>query len=117
MDLVQNRFAWGVALAWLPVLPLLRSLAIVFGQFSSSKTTGLGAVAGGWSEAYFGFPKFGIALTLALEIIAIGLLVGTFSREHWIRTIFNVISIGWAGIMTTLYGLALWFFAVKLPRM
>ena len=90
---------------------------IIFGQLSSNTTTGLGAVAGGWSEAYFGFPKFGIVLTLALEIVAIGLLVGTFSREHWIRTIFNVVSIGWAGFMTTLYGLALWFFMVKLPRM
>ena len=117
MDVAQNRFAWGMALVWLPELPLLRFILIAFSQFSTAKTVGLGAFAGGWSEAYLGFPKFGIVLTIVVEVVAIVLLAGTFSRDHWIRVIFNVVSIGWAGLMTIVYGFALWFFAVKLPQM
>src|SRR5437899_12068045 len=51
MDQDRKRFAWGVGLAWLPLLSLVPGLFSAFRGVSQEKATGLAAVAGGLAEA------------------------------------------------------------------
>ena len=52
MDQDQKRFAWGVGLAWLPVLlGVVPALVNAFRGVSQEKATGLAAIAGGFAEA------------------------------------------------------------------
>ena len=102
----RKRFLWGVLLAWLPFLFLMFPAAITFfTSFSSQKATGLGAVAGGLSEALV---TFGLAVTLAFELTAIILLLRAFSRGHPLRAFFSVLSIFCSGIVLFGFGLFLW---------
>ena len=66
-DVKGKRFLWGVLLAWIPffffVLPAFFN---AFREISTPKATGLGAVAGGFTEAFatFGFAASGITSDL-----------------------------------------------------
>lgn len=107
-DAKKRRFLWGVLLAWIPffffVFPAIIS---GFREISTSKTTGLGAVSAGFSEA---FATFGLAAFLVFEVAAIVLLVRGFSQGHPMRSFFSVISICCSGLMLAILGLCLWFF-------
>jgi hypothetical protein len=114
MDTMQKRFALGLFLVWLPSVPLIISLFYILSTVSTSRTTGLGVIVGAWGEAYAGFPKLGLGLSVVLEAAAIVLLLSAFASKHWISA---VISISWSGFLILLYGFSLWFLLVKLPRM
>ncbi|MGC2321995.1 MAG: hypothetical protein WA463_05135 [Terriglobales bacterium] len=104
----RKRFLWGVLLAWIPFLFLILPIAVAFvSSLSSQKATGLGAVAGGLSEAMV---TFGLAVTLAFELIAIVLLLRAFSRGHPLRAFFSVLSICCSGIVLFGFGFFLWLY-------
>ena len=92
------------------MLPIL----IGFAGFSRQKATGVAAVAGGLAEA---FATFGILAALIFEIVAIALLVQTFSREHPARASVAVLSLGCSGLTIAILGLFLWLsFFFQLPH-
>ena len=104
----RKRFLWGVLLAWAPFLFLIFPTAVTFfSSLSSQKATGLGAVAGGLSESLV---TFGLAVTLAFELVAIVLLLRAFSRGHPLRAFFSVLSICCSGIVLFGFGLFFWVY-------
>ena len=109
----RRRFLWGAALAWIPAIPLAFAFAHVLRDFSTSKATGLGAVAGGLAEAYL---TSGIALTLVFEVAAIFLLLRAFSRDRPVRSAFSIVSICCSALMIVLFGLFVWLFFFKMPH-
>jgi predicted metal-binding membrane protein len=108
-DPAKRRFLWGVLLAWTPffvaVLPTIIGIFNAFREISTQKATGLGAVAGGLTEA---FATFGLFATVVFEVTALVLLVRAFSKGHPMRTFFSVLSICCSGLMLTILGLFLW---------
>jgi hypothetical protein len=107
-DAKKRRFLWGVLLAWIPfVFFVVPGMFSAFREISTQKATGLGAVAGGFGEA---FATFGLAATVALEVAGIVLLVRAFSKGHPMRTFFSVISVCCSGLTLAILGLCLWFF-------
>ena len=103
-DAKKRRFLWGVLLAWIPFLFFVLN---AFREISTQKTTGLGAVAGGVTEA---FATFGFAASVALQVTAIVLLVRAFSKKHPTRTFFAVLSICCSGLTLSILALCLRFF-------
>jgi glucan phosphoethanolaminetransferase (alkaline phosphatase superfamily) len=91
MDPDKKRFAWGVGLAWVPVL-----VAVVPGVFSAfrgvsqEKATGLAAVAGGYAES---LATFGLVAFVLCQVAAIVLLARAIRREQWGRSMVAVVSI------------------------
>src|ERR1035438_4707740 len=67
-DQQRKRFLWGVALAWVPAVPVIIGLLNAFVGINNSKATGLAAVAGGFGEMYI---TLGLAATLICEVWAI----------------------------------------------
>ena len=106
-DPAKRRFLWGVLLAWTPFFFSVFLLLNAFREISTQKATGLGAVAGGLTEA---FAIFGLVATVVFEVTALVLLVRAFSKEHPIRTFFSVVSICCSGLMLSILGLCVWFF-------
>ena len=107
-DVKEKRFLWGMLLASIPLFFLmLPAIFNAFREISTQKATGLGAVAGGFGQA---FATFGLATTLVLEVAGIVLLVRTFSKEHPMRTFLSVISISCSGLTLAILGLSLWYF-------
>jgi magnesium-transporting ATPase (P-type) len=107
-DAKKKRFLWGVLLAWIPFFFLVfPAMFSAFREISTSKTTGLGAVSAGFSEA---FATFGLATTLVLEVTGIVLLVRAFSKDHPMRSFFSVVSICCSGLTLAILALCLWFF-------
>jgi hypothetical protein len=101
----RRRFLWGAALAWAPWVPTLIGLSYAFRGISTEKATGLGAVAGGLVE---GFVLWGIATMIISQVAAIVILSRSFSREHWMRSLFSALSIGLSGLMLVLVGGFFW---------
>jgi uncharacterized membrane protein YhaH (DUF805 family) len=101
----RKRFFWGLALAWLPFIPVLVGLANAFRGISADKATGLGAVAGGIAEMGVLY-----VLTLApiLAISAMVLLLRSLSKAHPLRNIFAVISVCWSALMISVLALFFW---------
>jgi uncharacterized membrane protein len=106
-DQKKKRFLWGVALAWPPFLIFIPALLNMFKGISEHKATGLGAVAGGFSEAFAGF---GFLTVIVFEIGGIVLLVRSFSRENPGRSTVAVLTIGASGFMLLIQGLLVWLF-------
>jgi hypothetical protein len=106
-EVKQKRFLWGVALAWAPWVPTMIGLASTFRGISNTKATGLGAVAGGFTETYV---LVGLAATLICEVSAMALLFRAFSRGHGVRSAFSVLSICMSGLMILVFCLSLWLF-------
>jgi hypothetical protein len=105
-DPAKRRFLWGVLLAWTPFFfSVFPGLLNAFREISTQKATGLGAVAGGLTEA---FATFGLFATVVFEVTALVLLVRAFSKGHPMRTFFSVLSICCSGLMLTILGLFLW---------
>jgi hypothetical protein len=105
-DPAKRRFLWGVLLAWTPFFfSVFPGLLNAFREISTQKATGLGADAGGLTEA---FATFGLFATVVFEVTALVLLVRAFSKGHPMRTFFSVLSICCSGLMLTILGLFLW---------
>jgi hypothetical protein len=112
-DRKRNRFFWGIALAWLPFIPVLVGLANALRGMSQQKATGIGAVGGGIAEMGVLY-----VLTLApiLTISAMVLLLRSLSKAHPLRNIFAVISVCWGALMISVLALFFWLVYVKLPQ-
>jgi len=78
----KKRFRYGVALAWLPILFIIPGFLSAFRGISSSKATGLAAVAGGLTEAMV---PLGFTSILILQIIAVVMLRRSISQERRFR--------------------------------
>lgn len=102
----RNRFFTGVLLAWVPFfLFLVPALLNAFRGVASNKATGLGAVAGGFTE---GLAAFGFATLLFAEITAIVLLARTFSKVSGFRSFLSVASVSCSLLMIALMGIFVW---------
>jgi hypothetical protein len=106
-DLKQKRFLWGVALAWVPAIPMMIGLGNAFVGIGNSRATGLAAVAGGFAEMYV---LVGVAATLICEVSATVLLFRAISSGHSARSAFSVLSICVSSLMILLFCLSVWMF-------
>ena len=105
-ELAKKRFLWGALLAWMPTAVLLTLvLPNMFREFANQRQTGLGAIAGGLSEYFL---TFGLVATLAFSIISIVLLLRSFSRGHWLRSLFSALSICLSMLLIALCSLYIW---------
>src|SRR5579864_3914883 len=106
-DPQRQRFLWGVALAWVPAVPIFIGLGNAFVGISNSKATGLAAVAGGLAEMYI---TIGLAATLICEVCAITLLFRVFSGGHALRSVLSVLSLCISGLTLVMFCLSVWLF-------
>lgn len=99
-DPKRARFLYGILFAWVPCLPLITSMAS--GILSArSKAIGLGAIAGGLSEAL-------LTLVPLCTIVAIFLLARSFAHGHRLRAIVATISMLWSLLVLLLLGVSAW---------
>ena len=90
-DIDRKKFVWGVVLAWGPIALFMVGMVRAMLAISRQRTSGLGAVAGGLSEA---LATYGLLVSFASLIFAIVLLVRTISQgQSASRTLVSVISI------------------------
>jgi hypothetical protein len=111
--LKQKRFLWGAGLAWAPWIPTLIGIGYAFRGIFEQKATGLGVVAGGLVEL---FVVWGIGTMIISQVAAIIWLCRAFSGEHWMRSLFSVLSIGLSGLMLLFVFLFLWFSWFRSPH-
>lgn len=111
-NLSKNRFLLGLVLAWVPWIPIIVGLCYAFRGISSTKATGLYAVAGGLAET---FVLWGVITMVVSEVAAIIYLARAFSAGHGLRNFFAVFSIVLSGLMLVLVclfiGGAVWWHA------
>jgi hypothetical protein len=105
-DVTRKRFLWGTVLAWIPIPVFI--FPMIANAISARKATGLGAVAGGLSEAFL---TFGLAVTLVSEVAAIVFLLRAFSKGHPIRGFFTIFFICCSSLVLFFLG---WLFLVRL---
>jgi hypothetical protein len=107
-------FRCGVLLAWIPILVIsLPGLIEIAGSVSAGKTTGLGAVAGGFSQAFF---TFGFLAFVAAQVCAVTFLVRSFAASGVSRRLFSALTIGVSLLSLIQCGIAIWLFYYFLPR-
>ena len=103
-----KRLRAGLLLVWIPLLFFIVPTAIgiirAFAEIATQKQTGLGAVAGGFTEMVV---TFGLVAIIGSQIAAIVMLLRTLSRSHPIRTIVAIISICCSGLLLLALGLFL----------
>ena len=87
------------------VVPTAIGIINAFVEIASQKQTGLGAVAGGFTEMVM---TFGLVVIVGSQVTAIVMLLRTLSRSHPIRTIVAIISICCSGLLLLGLGLFLW---------
>jgi hypothetical protein len=105
-ELTKKRFLWGALLAWMPIALLLTLvLPGMYREFANQKQTGLGAIAGRLSEYFL---TFGLVAALAFSIISIVMLLRSFSRGHWIRSLFSALSICLSLMLIAMFSLYVW---------
>jgi hypothetical protein len=104
-DKKKRWFLWGLAFAWIPLLPMMIGIVNAFKGMSENKATGLTAVAGGWTEGYV---TFGLMLSVLLPLAAIVLLAKSSSSLHPMRTLVSWFSICWSVLALLLSGLSVW---------
>jgi len=106
----KKRFRYGLVLAWVPltffIVPTAIGIIRALAQVSNEKATGLAAVAGGFAEVA---ATFGLVVIVASEVVAIAMLVRTFSRSHMTRNLIAIFSVGCSGLLLLVLGLFLWF--------
>jgi Ca2+/H+ antiporter len=103
----KQRFRYGLLLAWVPLIFFIVPTAIgTIRAIAQEKATGLAAVAGGFAEVT---ATFGLVVIVASEVIAIAMLVRTFSRSHMTRNVIAIFSVGCSGLLLLVLGLFLWF--------
>lgn len=113
-DCRQNWFFWGTILAGISSIPFIIVFFNVVRSMSQDKATGLGAVAGGLTEAY---ATFGFILTFVLPIAAIVVLGRSFSKADQTRRLFSLFFIIWSWFILLVYGLGGWFVFFQFPRL
>jgi hypothetical protein len=106
-DRKTKGFLWGTALTWALTVPLLIGVFNFFRGISEQKATGLGAIAGGLTEGYL---TFGFILGFVLPVVAIVLLIRSFSSGHGMRTLFSILYIGWNALIVFGLSVCLFFF-------
>jgi len=112
-DRKRKFFLWGTVLTWTLSIPLIIGVVNAFKGISEEKATGLGAVAGGFAEAYV---TLGVIFGFVLPVGAIVLLVKSFGRGHRMRAIFSLLYIGWSVLTLVLGGLFVWVSLIYLPH-
>lgn len=112
-DRKRRRFFVGLALAWLPFIPVPVGLANALHGISAQKATGLGAVAGGIAEMG---AFYVVALAPILTVAAMVLLLRSLSKAHPLRNILAVISVCWGALMIAVLALFFWLVYVKFPQ-
>ncbi len=91
MDQEKKRFAWGLGLAWVPVLvAVVPGFISAFRGMGEEKATGIAVVVGGFAERLV---KFGLVAFVLCQVTAIGLLARGIRREQWGRSLVAVVSI------------------------
>jgi hypothetical protein len=100
----RQLYLWGLTLAWIPALPIVIFLVNALRGISENKATGLGAVAGGISEASV---VSGLLFILFCCVGAIVCLARSFSRRHPGRTILSVLSICWSVFVLLLFAVSI----------
>ena len=100
---VRRLFLYGIALAWLPLLPMIVGLANAFRGISNEKATGVGAVAGGFAE--IGMIYF-LLLAPICVVAAFICLARSLSHLHSLRKVFAIISLGWTIIVAGLFAIS-----------
>ena len=98
---------WGMVLTWTLSIPFVVALLNAFKGISEQKATGLGAVAGGFTEGYL---TLAIVLAVVLPVVAIVLLVISFGGASRVRKVFSVLYICWNTLMLAFAGLFAWSF-------
>ncbi len=103
----------GVTLAWIPFILFTVPIFIsVFRSVSRQKATGLGAVAGGFTEA---FTTLGLLAFLVSQIGAIWLLTRTFEKGHALRGLVSIVSIACSLALLFMMASAMWLL-VRFPH-
>lgn len=113
-DQKKKRFLWGVALAWAPFLIFIPACLNMFKGISERKATGLGAVAGGFAEA---FAVFGFLTVIVFEVGGVVLLARSCAREKPGRSAVAVLTICASGFMLLILGLVAWLFFFQMRHM
>src|SRR3954470_7420625 len=106
-DRKRSRYRLGLLFAWIPTLPVLVTLFLAYRTMAQTKMTGLGAVAGGLSQALV---YSGLILVVAAGLTGIVLLARSFSRGHLARSFFAVLSILVNLALLLLFAAGLWLF-------
>lgn len=103
-----SRFVKGVLFAWVPLLFFIIPIMVsILRTIAPQKTTGIGAVAGGLSEALV---TFGLVSMVGCEVYAVCLLAVTFAKGQVLRGVFAAVSIGCGVLLVlTLGALFVWF--------
>jgi hypothetical protein len=102
-DVKRKYLLWGALLAWPPFLLLFLILAVtVIGEIAEQKATGMGAVAGGVSEA---FTLYALGLTVVSQAAAVVLLGRSVSKEHAGRAFLAALSLGASLLVLAFLGL------------
>jgi hypothetical protein len=99
------RFWWGVLLAWAPLVPTLIGFGYALRGISSTKATGLAALAGGVAEMLV---LWGFATMLISQIVAIVWLWRRFSRNNIFRNLVGAASLCMSGLTFLLLAFFLW---------
>ncbi len=105
MEMNAKRFLWGIVLAWVPWIPILIAFGSVLYQMSRVKATGIGAVAGGFSEIFL---MYGVAGTLVAQLFAIVLLSKSLLPGRPMRNFLSVLSLCLSGLMIVMIAVFLW---------
>ena len=89
----RKPFLWGTVLAAISSIPFIILFFNAFRGIPQNKAIGLGAVAGGLTEAY---ATFGFILAFVLPVAAIVLLGRSLSGVTRARQLFSVLFIVWS---------------------
>jgi hypothetical protein len=110
---IRTRLMTGLLLCWIPFLLFMVPIFVgMLRQISTQKTTGLGAVAGGLSEALV---TFGVMALLITQVAALVLLGRTFKSGHMLRSVFSAVSMCCSLLLLAVIGAVIWLF-VRIPR-
>lgn len=105
-DRRQRWFLWGMVLAGISSIPLVIGILHSFRGVSENQATGLGAVAGGFTEVY---SIFGLILAFLLPFAAIVLLAKSFAEGRRARSFVSVVSICWCALMLAIPAWVAWY--------
>ena len=113
-DKTARKFAWGLTLVWAPfILLFVPTVLNAFHGVSEQKAIGMGAIAGIMAGV---FATFGLIVAIALEMIAIVILIRTISKRHVLRGAVAVISICCGSLMIFTWGAYMWLILIYVPR-
>jgi len=112
-DRKRKSFLWGTVLTLALSIPLIFAIFNAFKGITEQKATGLGAVAGSIAEGYV---SFAVILAFAAPVLAIFLLVRSFSGGHRMRVLFSLVCIVWNALMIGLAGMFVWLSLIYLPH-